>query len=289
MLRRRWCIPLAALAIALAPALAAGGASATVTAVTTATPSPSASALIAAEAAHDAHASQPAADDGQLQFQPCLLGRDRRRQAVLLRAQAARHPPDGASVSPDAIPSGCRLRPLPVAVRLRPDRGLRLRRGRAYRRAGRRVQRPDRRQRPGRLPVGRRAARACPSFKPVNQNGATSPLPATAPASDDWTLEESLDLDMVSAICPLCNIVLVEATNDSGDGLVRRREHRRQPGRQVHLQLLGRHRVLDRHHLRLRVLQPPGRRHHRLRGRLRLRRDLPGDLAERGRGRRHRA
>ena len=31
--------------------------------------------------------------------------------------------------------------------------------------------------------------------------------------------EESLDLDMVSAICPLCNIVLVEATSDSGTGL----------------------------------------------------------------------
>ena len=58
-----------------------------------------------------------------------------------------------------------------------------------------------------------------PSFKKVNQNGATSPLPSEAPADDDWTLEESLDLDMASAICPLCNIVLVEATNDSGTGL----------------------------------------------------------------------
>ena len=60
---------------------------------------------------------------------------------------------------------------------------------------------------------------AVPSFKKVNQNGATSPLPSEAPADDDWTLEESLDLDMASAICPLCNIVLVEATNDSGTGL----------------------------------------------------------------------
>jgi subtilase family serine protease len=56
-------------------------------------------------------------------------------------------------------------------------------------------------------------------FTVYNQNGATSPLPATAPASDDWTLEESLDVDMVSAICPLCKIDLVEATNDSGNGL----------------------------------------------------------------------
>jgi len=57
------------------------------------------------------------------------------------------------------------------------------------------------------------------SFTKVNQNGATSPLPSPAPASDDWTLEESLDLDMVSAICPLCKIVLVEANSDSGTGL----------------------------------------------------------------------
>src|SRR5271156_4797847 len=56
-------------------------------------------------------------------------------------------------------------------------------------------------------------------FTVYNQNGATSPLPATAPASDDWTLEESLDVDMVSAICPLCKIDLVEATNDTGNGL----------------------------------------------------------------------
>jgi hypothetical protein len=57
------------------------------------------------------------------------------------------------------------------------------------------------------------------TFSKVNQNGATSPLPSPAPANDDWTLEESLDLDMVSAICPLCKIVLVEATSDSGTGL----------------------------------------------------------------------
>jgi len=56
-------------------------------------------------------------------------------------------------------------------------------------------------------------------FTQYNQNGQTSPLPATAPASDDWTLEEALDVDMVSAICPLCKIDLVEATNDTGNGL----------------------------------------------------------------------
>ncbi len=56
-------------------------------------------------------------------------------------------------------------------------------------------------------------------FTQYNQEGETSPLPAEAPADDDWTLEESLDVDMVSAICPLCKIDLVEANNDSGDGL----------------------------------------------------------------------
>ena len=57
------------------------------------------------------------------------------------------------------------------------------------------------------------------NFTKVNQTGATSPLPPEAPADDDWTLEESLDLDMVSATCPNCSIVLVEAQDDSSDGL----------------------------------------------------------------------
>jgi subtilase family serine protease len=57
------------------------------------------------------------------------------------------------------------------------------------------------------------------NFTKVNQNGLASPLPKKAPVTDDWTLEESLDLDMVSAICPNCKIILVEAKNDSGNGL----------------------------------------------------------------------
>ena len=44
----------------------------------------------------------------------------------------------------------------------------------------------------------------------VNQNGATSPLPASDPG---WAGEETLDVDMVSAICPLCHIILVEANS----------------------------------------------------------------------------
>jgi hypothetical protein len=55
---------------------------------------------------------------------------------------------------------------------------------------------------------------ACGSgcFSKVNQNGATSPLP-TASGSTGWATEESLDIDMVSAICPLCHIILVEANS----------------------------------------------------------------------------
>jgi subtilase family serine protease len=46
-------------------------------------------------------------------------------------------------------------------------------------------------------------------FKQVNQNGATSPLPAN---NAGWSSEIMLDLEMVSAICPNCHILLVEAS-----------------------------------------------------------------------------
>jgi subtilase family serine protease len=44
----------------------------------------------------------------------------------------------------------------------------------------------------------------------VNQYGKASPLPTNAGTSG-WDVEESLDVDMVSAICPNCHIYLVEA------------------------------------------------------------------------------
>jgi hypothetical protein len=56
-------------------------------------------------------------------------------------------------------------------------------------------------------------------LKIVNQNGQTTPLPSNAPANDDWTVEAALDLDMASAACPHCKLVLVEAQDDQGDGL----------------------------------------------------------------------
>lgn len=49
-------------------------------------------------------------------------------------------------------------------------------------------------------------------FLKVNQNGKASPLPGTD-ATGGWESEESLDLDMVSAICPNCKIILIEANS----------------------------------------------------------------------------
>jgi subtilase family serine protease len=46
-------------------------------------------------------------------------------------------------------------------------------------------------------------------FQKLNQSGSASPLPGT---NLGWAGEISLDLDMVSAICPDCHILLVEAT-----------------------------------------------------------------------------
>jgi subtilase family serine protease len=53
-------------------------------------------------------------------------------------------------------------------------------------------------------------------FKKVNQNGVQGSYPANNQA---WGLEISLDLDMVSAACPNCHILLVEATNNTNTNL----------------------------------------------------------------------
>jgi hypothetical protein len=49
-------------------------------------------------------------------------------------------------------------------------------------------------------------------FKKVNESGSTSGLPT---ADSGWAGEISLDVDMVSAICPKCHVLLVEATSAS--------------------------------------------------------------------------
>ena len=51
-------------------------------------------------------------------------------------------------------------------------------------------------------------------FRKVNQKGKASPLPAYDP-DDDWSTEVSLDLQTVSAVCPGCRILLVEADDAS--------------------------------------------------------------------------
>ena len=49
-------------------------------------------------------------------------------------------------------------------------------------------------------------------FKKINQSGQTFPMPR---ANTGWAEEISLDLDMVSAVCPNCHILLVEASSNS--------------------------------------------------------------------------
>jgi subtilase family serine protease len=53
-------------------------------------------------------------------------------------------------------------------------------------------------------------------FKKVNQNGVQGSYPSN---NAGWGLEISLDLDMASAICPACKILLVEATNNQDANL----------------------------------------------------------------------
>jgi hypothetical protein len=53
-------------------------------------------------------------------------------------------------------------------------------------------------------------------FQKLNEKGKTSPLPAP---NSGWAVEESLDVDMISAVCPNCHIVLIEATTNSSKNL----------------------------------------------------------------------
>ena len=54
----------------------------------------------------------------------------------------------------------------------------------------------------------------------LNDQGQPTPPTTTAPPGDDWTIETALDVDMVSAACPLCKIMVVEADDDTGNGLL---------------------------------------------------------------------
>jgi uncharacterized protein (TIGR03382 family) len=55
----------------------------------------------------------------------------------------------------------------------------------------------------------------------VNQQGQTSPLPPEPPPGEEgWRTETALDVDMASAGCPRCNILVVQADDNNGDGML---------------------------------------------------------------------
>ena len=96
-------------------------------------------------------------------------------------------------------------------------------------------------------------------FKKVDENGGTS-----YPTADSgWAGEISLDLDMVSAVCPQLPHPARRGDQREHGRPGHRGEPRGHPGRQVRLQQLRRQRGLHRHLVGLLVLQPPRRGHHR--------------------------
>jgi hypothetical protein len=58
------------------------------------------------------------------------------------------------------------------------------------------------------------AASGC--FRKLNQDGAAAPLPEP---DEGWALEAALDLQMVSAACPTCHLLLVEANDNFFESL----------------------------------------------------------------------
>jgi hypothetical protein len=226
--------------VALAATIALGGALmvGSVPAATAATPAPapaptsigSASAnLISAEAAGSARASQPtmsAANSGATRACPSVIvvGHEScfalKRNGVHAPATTGATGATGATsatLAPNAIPAGVGYGPAQL------QSAYALTTASAADGAGRTIAVVDAYDYPTAAAdlAAYRSAAGLPAatFTKVNQTGAASPLPAAAPASDDWTVEAALDLDMASAICPLCKLVLVEAQDDSSDGL----------------------------------------------------------------------
>jgi subtilase family serine protease len=56
----------------------------------------------------------------------------------------------------------------------------------------------------------------CVTFTKLNQNGVAGSYPRP---NTGWAEESALDLDMVSALCPQCNIILVEASSANFNNL----------------------------------------------------------------------
>jgi subtilase family serine protease len=198
--------------------LAAGLTGMTVSAASASTAKTHPHVSIPSELSHSAHASQPAPTKANSRStHACAAVIVVGHQSCMLLKRDGLHAILG-SASPDAIPAGVGYGPSQL------QSAYNLTSASAADGSGRTIAVVDAFDDPtaaSDLATYRSSAGlpAVPSFEKLNQNGQTSPLPAEAPASDDWTLEESLDLDMASAICPLCKIVLVEATNDSGTGL----------------------------------------------------------------------
>ena len=188
----------------------------------TASPAPAATAsasahLIAAVAAGSAHASQPAATaENTGSTHACSAVIVVGHQSCFALKRNGVHPATAAA-SPDAIPSGVGYGPSQL------QSAYNLTSASASNGAGRTIALVDAYDYPTAASdlAAYRSAAGLPAanFTKINQNGATSPLPSAPPSGDDWTVEAALDMDMASAICPLCNIVLVEANDDSSDGL----------------------------------------------------------------------
>ncbi|MBS2539315.1 S53 family peptidase [Catenulispora sp. NF23] len=175
--------------------------------------------LISAEATGSAHASQPAVTaENQGSSHACSAVIVVGHQSCFALKRNGVHPTAAsASASPDAIPSGVGYGPSQL------QSAYNLTSASAANGAGRTIAIVDAYDDANAASdlAAYRSAAGLPAanFTKVNQSGQTSPLPSAPPSGDDWTVEESLDLDMASAICPLCKIVLVEANDDSSDGL----------------------------------------------------------------------
>ena len=61
--------------------------------------------------------------------------------------------------------------------------------------------------------------RASGCLRVVNQRGQTSPLPPNPTPDYDWTMETALDLQIASAACPGCRLLVVQADDNSHDAM----------------------------------------------------------------------
>ena len=168
-------------------------------------------------------------------------------------------------VTTQRAPDGAQGRPERDAVRLRPGRhpvGLQPRQRVGRRAAPSRSSTPTTTRTPRPTSASTARSTACRPARRRTAASARSTRPA-APryprTNAGWATEISLDLDMVSAACPDCKILLVEAKSASFTNLGHRRELRRHPGRVGDQQQLRR----QRQH-RVQRVQPPGHRDHRV-------------------------